>query len=105
MYVAENVNLTHKDQNISIYESENRWNITLVSYDTVTTRLKPSITGRLSHYSWSIGIVDDSHRYNTKNSVRWKIVTNASIGCKHQVTATPGFFSLGDWCYQPKWLF
>jgi len=30
---------------------------------------------------------------------------NARIGFKLQVTATPGFHSLYDWCYQTMWLF
>jgi len=30
---------------------------------------------------------------------------NAKIGFKLQVTATPGFQSLYDWCYQTMWLF
>jgi hypothetical protein len=30
---------------------------------------------------------------------------NAKIGFKLQVTATPGFHSLYDWCFQTMWLF
>jgi len=37
--------------------------------------------------------------------VGWRIATNARIGFKLQVTATPGFHSLYDWCYQAMWLF
>jgi len=37
--------------------------------------------------------------------VGWRIVTNVRIGFKLQVTATPGFHSLYDWCYQAMWLF
>jgi len=37
--------------------------------------------------------------------VGWQIVMNAKIGCKLQVTATPGFHSLYDWCFQTMWLF
>jgi len=102
---AENANLTHKDLNTSIDEPENRWNIHLVSYDTLTSRAKPASNGRLSHCVWSFGIFDKSHRYKTKNSVGWRIATNARIGFKLQVTATPGFHSLYDWCYQAMWLF
>jgi len=50
-------------------------------------------------------IIDESHWYKTKNSVGWGIATNARIGFKLQVTATPGFHSLYDWCYQAMWLF
>jgi hypothetical protein len=37
--------------------------------------------------------------------VGWHIATNARIGFKLEVTATPGFHSLYDWCYQTMWLF
>jgi len=37
--------------------------------------------------------------------VGWHIVMNAKIGFKLRVTATPGFYSLYDWCYQTMWLF
>jgi SNF2 family DNA or RNA helicase len=97
---AENANLTHEDLNTSINNSVNRWNIHLVSYDTLTSRAKPSTNGRLSHCTWSFGIFDESHRYKTKNSVGWQITTNAKIGFKLQVTAKLGFHSLYDWCYQ-----
>jgi len=68
---AENVNLTHKDLNTSLDEPENRLNIHLVSYDTLTSRAKPSSNGQLLHCSWSFGIFDESHRNKTKNSVGW----------------------------------
>jgi hypothetical protein len=99
------VNLTHEDLNTSLDEPENRWNIHLVSYDTLTSRAKPSSNGQLSYCSWSFGIFDESHRYKTKNSVGWRIAMNARIGFKLQVTATPGFHSLYDWCFQTMWLF
>jgi hypothetical protein len=47
----------------------------------------------------------DSHRYKRKNSVGWRIAINARIALKLQDTATPGFHSLCDWCYQAMWLF
>jgi hypothetical protein len=50
-------------------------------------------------------IFNEYHRYKTKNSVGWRIVTNAKIGFKLQVTATPGFHSLYDWWYHAMWLF
>jgi len=53
---AENANLSHKDLNTSIDEPENRWNIHLVSYDTLTSRAKPSSNGQLSYCAWSFGI-------------------------------------------------
>jgi SNF2 family DNA or RNA helicase len=96
---TENANLTHEDLNTSLDEPENRWNIRLVSYDTLRSRAKPSSNGQLSHCSWSFGIFDESHRYKTKNSKAWRIATNARIGFKLQVTATPGFHSLYNWCY------
>ena len=97
---TENANLTHKELNTSIDVPENRWNIHLVSYDTLTSRVKPSSNSQLSYCSWSFGIFDESHQYKTKNSVGCQIVKNAIIGFKLQVTATLGFHSLYDWCYQ-----
>jgi len=64
-----NSNLTHKDLNSSIDKPENRWNIHLVSCDTLTSRAKPSSNGQLSYCAWSFGIFDKSHQYKTKNSV------------------------------------
>jgi SNF2 family DNA or RNA helicase len=102
LLLAKNANLTHKDLNTSIDKPENRWNIHLVSYDTLTSRAKLSSNGRLSHCAWSFGIFDESHRYKTKITLGWRIVTTARIRLKHLVTATPGFHSLYDW-YQTMW--
>jgi len=102
---AENANLTHEDLNTSIDEPVNWSNIHLVSYDTLTSRAKPSSNGQRFYCSWSFGIFDESHWYETKNSVGWQIAINAKIGFKHQVIATPGFHSLYDWCFQTMWLF
>jgi len=53
---AKNANLTHENLNTSIDEPENQWTIDLVSYDTLTSRVKPSSNGQLSYCSSSIGI-------------------------------------------------
>jgi len=37
--------------------------------------------------------------------VGWQIALHAKIGFKRQVTATPGFDSLYNWCLQTMWLF
>jgi len=37
--------------------------------------------------------------------VGWQIKMNAKIGLKLHVTATLGFHSLYDWCFQTMWLF
>jgi len=50
-------------------------------------------------------MVDESHRYKTKNSVSWQIAMNATTGFKLHFTAKPGFHSLYDSCYQTMWLF
>jgi hypothetical protein len=42
---AENANLTHENLNTSIDEPENQCNIHLVSYDTLTSRMKRSSNG------------------------------------------------------------
>jgi len=39
-----------------------------------------------------------------KNSVGSHIAMNGRIEFKLQVTATPGFQSLYDWCFQSMWL-
>jgi len=54
---AKNPNLTHEDLNTRIYEPGIRWNIHLVSYDTLTSREKPSSNGQLSKCEWSFGIM------------------------------------------------
>ena len=51
LLLAENAILTHKDLNTSSDEPENRWNIHVVSYDTLTSRAKPSSNGWFSHCS------------------------------------------------------
>ena len=102
---AENVNLTNEHLNTSIDKPENRWNIHLVSYDTLSCRAKPSSSGWLSYCSGSCGIYDESPRYKTKNTVGCRNATNARIGFKPQLTVLPGFHSLDDWCYQTMWLF
>jgi hypothetical protein len=91
---TENANLTNMYRNTRIHELANRWNIDLVLYDTLTSRAKLSRNGRHSHCSWSFGIVDESHQYKTKNSVGWRIMMNARMGFKLQVTGTAGFYSL-----------
>jgi len=101
----ENANLTQEDLSTSIDEPENQWNIHHVSYDTLTSRAKPSSDGWLSKCAWILWIFDESHSSKTQNSVGWRIATNATIRFKLQVTATPGFHSLYEWYYQIMWLF
>jgi len=59
---AENANVIYEDLNTSHNEPKDRSNIHLVSYDTITSRVKPSSNGQLSHSSWSFGTFDESHR-------------------------------------------
>jgi hypothetical protein len=101
----ETANFMHEDLNTSIDEPENRRKIHLVSYDTLTSRAKPSSNGWLSHYSWSFGSCDESYWEKTKNSVGCRIATNASIVFNLQDTATLGFHSLHEWCDQTIWQF
>jgi len=102
---TKNLDLTHEEVYTSIDKPQNRWNIRIVLNDTLTSRAKPSSNGQLSYCAWSFGIFDQSHWYKTENSVGWHIAMNAKIGFKLQVTATPGFHSPKDWCYQAMWLF
>jgi hypothetical protein len=105
LFFTKNANHTHKDLNTSIDEPENQWNIHHVSYDTSTSRVKPSSNGQLSYCSWSFGTFDVSHQSMTKNSMGWQIMINASIGFKLQLTATLGFHSLYNRWFQTMWLF
>jgi hypothetical protein len=100
---AENANLTHENLSTSIDKWGNKCNIHLVSYDTLTSRAKPSSNAQLSYWAWGFGIFDEFHQYKTKNSVGWQIPINAKIGFKLQVTASPEFHSLYDWCDQSVW--
>jgi len=102
---AGNLNLTYEDLNTSIDKPENQWNIHLVSYNSLISRAKPSSHCQLSYCSWSFGIFDGSHWYKTENSMGWQLAMNAGIVFKLQVTATPGFHSLYDCCYQRMWPF
>jgi len=105
LLLTGNANVNLQNLNTSIDEPENRCNIHLESYDTLTYRAKLSCNGWLSHCSWTFWIFNESYRWRTKNSVGWRIATNARIGFKLQVNAIPGFHSLYDWCYQTMWLF
>jgi hypothetical protein len=53
---GEHTNITHEDLNTSINELETQWNMHLVSYDTLTSRAKPSSNGQLFYCTWSFGI-------------------------------------------------
>jgi len=102
---AENANGTQKDETNSIKEPDNWWNIYLVSYNTLTSRGKPSSNEQLSHSSWSFGIFDESYWFKIKKSLGWRIAMNVKIRFKLQVTARPELHSLDDWSYQMMWLF
>jgi len=80
---VENATLTHDDMNTSIDEPENRWNIHHVPYNTLTSRVNPSINGQFSYCSCRYRIFDESHRYRTTSGVGWDIGMNVTIGFKH----------------------
>jgi len=102
---AKNANFTLEDVNTSTDELENRWNVHLESYNTLTSRGKSSCNGQLSYCLCSFWIFDEFHQYKTTNSVGWQIAMNTKIGFKLQVTATLGFDSLYDWYFQTMRLF
>jgi len=54
---VDNGYLTQEDLNTNIEEPENRCRNHLVSYDTSTSRAKPSSKGQLSHCSWWFGFL------------------------------------------------
>jgi len=84
LFNANNANPTHKDLNSSIDELHNQWNIHLLSYNTFTSRAKPSTHGQLSYCAWSFGIFDESHRYRPRTvwagklGWMWKLYSNFS---------------------------
>jgi len=47
LLLAENGDLTQEDLTTTIDEPENRWNIHLASYDTLTSKVKLSSNGQL----------------------------------------------------------
>jgi len=100
-----NANLTNEKLNTTIDKPNNRWNIHLVSYDTLTSRATPSHNAQLSYCSWCFGSFDESHRYWMKYSVGWQITFQEITGFNHQVAAMLRFHSLHEWCYQTMCLF
>jgi len=102
---AENVNLTHEDLNTTIDKYENWWNICLLPYDTLTSRVKSTSNVQMLHCWWRFRIFDESYRYKNKYKVGWQIVIKARIGFKVQVTALKSFHSLHAWSYQWMRLF
>ena len=84
------------------------WDIHVVTYNTLTERgeRNPSRTPRqLTNFTWSWGIFDKSHTFKGPKSIGWKVVSEADIGFKVQVTATPASHSLRDWANLTHWLF
>jgi hypothetical protein len=68
--------------------------------------VKPSSNGQFPNWAWSFGICDESYQHNSHwNSVGWQIAMDVKIGFKLQVTATPGFHTLYEWCFRMMWLF
>jgi len=105
LFHVDNRNLTHQDLNTSVHEPDNLWNIHLLSYNTSSSRARPSGNGQLPYCVRSFGIFVVSHQYKTMNSVGWQSAMKVKIEFKLQVTATPGFHSLYDLHYQATWLF
>jgi hypothetical protein len=102
---AANAKPTDEDLITRLDKPDNRCIIHLVLYDTLTSRAKPSSYSQPFYCAWSVGIFDESHRYKTKCTVGWQIAINVKIECKLQVTPTPEFHLLYDWCYQTMCLF
>jgi hypothetical protein len=76
LFNKANANLTYEHLNTSIDPSKNQWYIHCVAYHTLTSKVKRSSNGQLSHCSWSVGIFDESQWYKMKNSVGWRIAMN-----------------------------
>jgi hypothetical protein len=78
---TENVTRSHDDLPISIDKLEQTWNINYASYDTLTSRAKPTRSSQLLYCSWSVWIVDEFNEYKPRYSVGWLIVMKAKIEC------------------------
>jgi len=71
MVHTENADLTKEDLNTSIEECENRSNILLVLYHTISSTAKPSSNGQLSYRARCFGSINNSPRFKTKHCVGW----------------------------------
>ncbi|KAF8536335.1 hypothetical protein BDD12DRAFT_890450 [Trichophaea hybrida] len=58
---------TNEDLNASADEPERRWNIHLISYDTLMAQATPNGQRHLTKCAWSFAIFDESHLYKERN--------------------------------------
>ena len=103
-----NAEMSHTHLNFSFKFPELMWDIHVVTYNALMERgqRNPSGTPRqLTNCTWPWGISDESHRFKGPKSIGWKVVSEADIGFKVQVTATPAYHSLRDWANITRWLF
>ena len=100
--------MSHTHLNFSVKFPERMWDIHVITYNALTERGQRNHNGtprQLTSCTWSWGIFDESHRYKGPKSIGWKVVSEADIGFKVQVTATPAYHSLRDWAHLTRWLF
>jgi hypothetical protein len=100
--------LTHAHLNFCVEHPERRWDIHVITYDTFTSRAQRNendTVRQLTNCQWSWGIFDEAHRFKGPKSKGWSVASEAQIGFKVQVTATPAYHSLKDWGNTTRWLF
>ena len=100
--------ISHTHLNFLIKFSERRWDIHVATYNALMERGQRNRSGtprQLTNCTWSWGIIDESHRYKGPKSIGWKVVSEADIGFKVQVTAIPAYHSIRDWANLTHWLF
>jgi hypothetical protein len=61
----EHGNVTDNNRHPRLDKPDNPWNIHFDSCVTLSYRAKRSSNGQLSHCTWSVAIIDESHRYLT----------------------------------------
>lgn len=77
--------------------------IHLISYETLRIRARGTGTA-LADGRWGIGIFDESHVVRGVN-LGYKVLYNADIEAKFQLTGTPMYASEKSWIRQTEWLF
>ena len=100
--------MSHTHLNFSVKFPNQMWDIHVVTYNALTEHGQRNPSGtpkQLTNCTWSGGIFDESHIFKGPKSIGWKVVSEADIGFKIQVTATSAYHSLRDWANLTRWLF
>ena len=76
--------------------------IHLISYETFRIRAYGST---LSNCAWGVGIFDESHTVRRPGTLGYRVLCNANVGGKFQLTGTPMYTDHNSWVTQTEWLF